>query len=94
MMIAGIAVALATWSVDDPSINNATNGAVRNWLGRPGAMVADLLMQLLGLGAIALIFPPMIWSLRLIRFHLFDRGALKLGLWVIGIAAAAAVAAP
>ena len=91
-LIAGIAIALATWSVDDPSINNATNGAVRNWLGRPGAMVADLLMQLLGLGAIALIFPPMIWSLRLIRFHLFDRGALKLGLWVIGVTATAAVA--
>ncbi len=87
-----IAVALATWSVDDPSINNATSGIVRNWLGRPGAMAADLLMQLLGLGVLAVLFPPLIWALRLIRFHLFDRGALKLGLWVVGIAATAAVA--
>ncbi|MCU4182608.1 DNA translocase FtsK 4TM domain-containing protein, partial [Bosea sp. BH3] len=91
-LMTGIAVALASWSVDDPSLNNATSGAVRNWLGRPGAMVADLLMQLVGLGVIALLFPPLIWSLRLIRFHLFDRGALKLGLWVVGIAASAAVA--
>ncbi|CAM5203459.1 DNA translocase FtsK (Fragment) OS=Bosea thiooxidans OX=53254 GN=SAMN05660750_04931 PE=3 SV=1 [Bosea thiooxidans] len=91
LMIA-VSVALATWSVDDPSLNNATSGAVRNWLGRPGAMIADLLMQLIGLGVIALLFPPVIWALRLIRFHLFDRGALKLGLWVVGIAATAAVA--
>ncbi|MGX5736775.1 DNA translocase FtsK 4TM domain-containing protein, partial [Bosea thiooxidans] len=91
-LMVGVAVALASWSVDDPSLNNATSGAVRNWLGRPGAMIADLLMQLVGLGVIALLFPPLIWSLRLIRFHLFDRGALKLGLWVVGIAASAAVA--
>ncbi len=87
-----VALAPASWSAEEPSLNNATNGAVRNWLGRPGAMIADLLMQLVGLGVIALLFPPMIWALRLIRFHLFDRGALKLGLWVIGITAAAAVA--
>jgi S-DNA-T family DNA segregation ATPase FtsK/SpoIIIE len=90
-MMAAVALSLATWSVDDPSLNNATSGAVRNWLGRPGAMIADLLMQLIGLGVIALLFPPVIWSLRLVRFHLFDRGALKLGLWVVGIAATAAV---
>lgn len=91
-LTAAVALALATWSADDPSLNNATSGAVRNWLGRPGAMVADLLMQLIGLGVIAILFPPIIWALRLVRFHLFDRGALKLGLWVVGVAATAAVA--
>ena len=91
-LMVAVATALASWSVDDPSLNNATSGAVRNWLGRPGAMVADLLMQLIGLGVIALLFPPVIWALRLVRFHIFDRGALKLGLWVVGVAATAAVA--
>ncbi|MFA6965791.1 DNA translocase FtsK 4TM domain-containing protein, partial [Bosea sp. (in: a-proteobacteria)] len=90
-LMAAVALSLATWAVDDPSLNNATSGAVRNWLGRPGAMIADLMMQLIGLGVIALLFPPVIWSLRLVRFHLFDRGALKLGLWVVGVAATAAV---
>ena len=47
--------ALATWSVDDPSLNNATDAPVRNMLGWPGAIVADLVMQLLGLGAIAVL---------------------------------------
>jgi S-DNA-T family DNA segregation ATPase FtsK/SpoIIIE len=87
-----VAVALATWSVDDPSLNNATRGTIRNLLGRPGAMVADLAMQLLGLGTVAMLLPPLLWSLRLIRFHLFDRGALKLALWIVGIVSTAAVA--
>ena len=52
-LMAAVALSLATWSVDDPSLNNATSGAVANWLGRPGAMVADLLMQLIGLALVA-----------------------------------------
>ena len=44
------ALALATWSVQDPSLSHATDAPVRNLLGHPGAIVADLLMQLLGLG--------------------------------------------
>src|SRR5262249_61494862 len=35
--------ALATWSVQDPSFSHATNTAVRNVLGVPGATVADLM---------------------------------------------------
>ena len=58
----------------------------------PRCDVADLTMQIIGLGVIALLFPPLIWALRLMRFHLFDRGALKLGLWVVGVVATAAVA--
>ncbi|WP_332681183.1 DNA translocase FtsK 4TM domain-containing protein, partial [Bosea sp. (in: a-proteobacteria)] len=91
-LTAAVAIALATWSVDDPSLNNATRGAVRNLLGRPGAMVADLTMQLIGIGVIAMLLPPLLWALRLVRVHLFDRSALKLALWVAGIVATAAVA--
>jgi S-DNA-T family DNA segregation ATPase FtsK/SpoIIIE len=36
------ALALATWSVRDPSLSHATDAAVHNLLGRPGAIVADL----------------------------------------------------
>ena len=38
---AAMALALATWSVDDPSLNHATRGAIRNWLGFPGAGVGE-----------------------------------------------------
>ena len=34
-----IALALATWSVQDPSLSHATSAPVRNLLGSPGAIV-------------------------------------------------------
>jgi S-DNA-T family DNA segregation ATPase FtsK/SpoIIIE len=86
------AVALATWSVDDPSLNNATDGAVHNLLGWPGAIVADLFMQLLGLGAIAAILPMLLWGWRLMRSGEMGRRQLRLALWIIGVAAATAMA--
>src|ERR1700681_2530104 len=44
---AAVATSLATWTVDDPSLSHATDHAVRNILGLPGAVVADLLTQFL-----------------------------------------------
>src|ERR1041384_4530373 len=58
------AVALATWSVQDPSLSHATNAPVRNMLGLPGAIGADLMMQLLGVGTIAFLFPVAAWGWR------------------------------
>ena len=51
------AVALATWSVQDPSLSHATQTPVRNLLGFPGAIFSDLAMQLLGLAAVMLLVP-------------------------------------
>ncbi|MBO1909027.1 DNA translocase FtsK 4TM domain-containing protein, partial [Microvirga sp. 3-52] len=87
-----VAVALATWSVDDPSLNNATDLPVRNLLGWPGAIVADLLMQLLGLGAIAAVLPLALWGWRLMKSGDLGRLQLRLALWVIGAGAATALA--
>ena len=52
-----LALALLTWSVRDPSLNHATDGPVRNLLGAPGAITADLFMQMLGLASLALLAP-------------------------------------
>ncbi|MGZ3324641.1 MAG: DNA translocase FtsK 4TM domain-containing protein, partial [Xanthobacteraceae bacterium] len=60
-----LALALATWSVQDPSLSHATNAPVRNVLGVSGAIVADLLIQLLGVAALALVLPIAIWGWRL-----------------------------
>ncbi|MFL4995706.1 MAG: DNA translocase FtsK [Microvirga sp.] len=87
-----VAVALATWSVDDPSLNNATDLPVRNLLGWPGAIVADLLMQLLGLGAIAAVLPLALWGWRLMKSGDLGRLQLRFALWVIGAGAATALA--
>ena len=67
MLLAILAtIALATWSVQDPSLSHATNTPVRNLLGVSGAIAADLLMQLFGIGAAALVLPVAIWGCRLV----------------------------
>lgn len=53
LVLVGLAMlctaALVTWSVKDPSLSHATSAPVRNLLGVPGAIAADLFMQLFGL---------------------------------------------
>src|SRR4029077_20880054 len=71
------ALALASWSVADPSLSHATDAPVRNWVGWPGAVVADLMMQLLGLGALALILPIAIWGYRLLGHRFLGRERLR-----------------
>ncbi|HEV2558720.1 MAG TPA: DNA translocase FtsK 4TM domain-containing protein [Microvirga sp.] len=87
-----VTVALATWSVDDPSLNNATDEKVANALGWPGAIVADLMMQLFGLGSIGALIPVALWGWRMVRKGELGRGQLRIVLWVIGMGAATAMA--
>jgi S-DNA-T family DNA segregation ATPase FtsK/SpoIIIE len=60
------AIALATWSVQDPSLSHATQTPVRNLLGYPGAIFSDLAMQLLGLAAVMLLVPEILLGWRLL----------------------------
>jgi DNA segregation ATPase FtsK/SpoIIIE, S-DNA-T family len=77
------AAALMTWSVQDPSLSHATSRAIRNILGYPGAIGADLLMQILGLGAIMVILPLAIRGWRMLTHRPFDREALRFGAWIL-----------
>jgi len=65
-------LALATWSVADPSLSHATAAPVTNMLGSPGAVFADLVMQILGLGAVFFLVPVVIWG-----WHLMTYGGLE-----------------
>ncbi len=78
-----VAAALITWSVQDPSFSHATSRAIHNILGYPGAIGADLLMQILGLGAIMLILPIAARGWRMMTHRGFDREALRLSAWVL-----------
>jgi S-DNA-T family DNA segregation ATPase FtsK/SpoIIIE len=60
------AIALATWSVQDPSLSHATQKPIHNLLGFPGAIFSDLAMQLLGLAAVLLLLPAALIGWRLI----------------------------
>jgi S-DNA-T family DNA segregation ATPase FtsK/SpoIIIE len=86
------ALALATWSVHDPSLSHATDAPVHNLLGRGGAVAADLLMQLLGLGSLALLLPIGVWGYRLLGHRPLGRERLRLLLWLLGAVLAAAFA--
>src|SRR5262245_19566653 len=86
------AAALMTWSVQDPSLSHATSRPIRNILGYPGAIGADLLMQILGLGAIMLILLIAVWDWRMLTHRAFDREALRLGCWLLATVLAAGFA--
>jgi S-DNA-T family DNA segregation ATPase FtsK/SpoIIIE len=88
-----MAVALATWSVQDPSFSHATNTPVQNLLGAPGAIGADLTMQLLGLASTVLVLPVAIWGWRIAAHRPFDREWLRLMFWLIGTVLASGFAA-
>src|SRR5512146_2186642 len=78
-----LALALATWSVQDPSLSHATNAPIRNMLGAPGAIVADLLIQLLGVAALALVLPVAIWGWRLATHRPLQRERIRLLFWLL-----------
>ena len=86
------ALALATWSVQDPSLSHATDAPVRNLLGVPGAVAADLMMQLLGLGALALLLPVAVWGYRLLGHRRLSHERLRVVLWIVGAVLTAAFA--
>src|ERR1700710_3110072 len=72
--LSGVAsAALMTWSVQDPSLSHATSRAIRNIVGDPGAICADLLIQDLGLGSMIVILPIEVWGWRMLAHRTFDR---------------------
>ena len=84
---------LATWSVHDPSLNNATRAMPRNVLGSWGAVVADLAIQSLGLASIILFLPLAAWGWHLVFRTAPARRRMRLLAWpcsVILLAAALA----
>jgi S-DNA-T family DNA segregation ATPase FtsK/SpoIIIE len=85
------AIALATWSVQDPSLSHATQKPIRNLLGFPGAIFSDLAMQLLGLAAIMLLVPEALLGWRLLSHRPVGDKWRSL-LWIIATLLAAAFA--
>ena len=84
VLIAGacaVWASLATWSVHDPSLNNATRAAPRNLLGGWGAVVADLGIQSLGLASIVLFLPLAAWGWHLVAQTVPNRRKWRLLAW-------------
>ena len=66
VVLAAVWASMVSWSVVDPSLSHATDGPVRNALGSPGAIVADLMIQTLGLASAVVLLPLMIWAFELL----------------------------
>jgi len=82
-------LALLTYRPTDPSFNTASAAAARNLLGRPGAIVSDLLFQYLGLASAFLV--PVVggWGVRLMRHRTLAMPALRISLLPLAILLAA-----
>lgn len=81
-LCAVLLAALASWSVDDPSLSLATAKAPANWLGYPGAVIADLVFQFLGLAGLVMVVPLALWGWAMARRHVVTRAGLRLGAWL------------
>ena len=90
--IGGVSLALATWSVHDPSWDHAAGGGVRNLAGPAGAVVADLLMQVFGVAIVAVLPPVFCWGLTLLSRRRLGHLRLRAALLAAGGSSAAALA--
>ena len=84
-VILAISLAMASWSIDDPSYNHATGAKAVNWLGSFGAIISDELIQLFGLAVLALVFVPLTWSATLLRHEAVRGFRPKLAFWLAAI---------
>ena len=73
-------LALLTFNANDPSLNTATARAAENWVGRPGAFWADLLLQ--GFGATAYLVPLLLLNWAAVCLFRLERGLVVLRLLI------------
>jgi S-DNA-T family DNA segregation ATPase FtsK/SpoIIIE len=73
-----VLLSLASYHVQDPSLNTAAATRPRNLIGYPGAWSADLLLQGFGIGAF--VFPILLFGLawKWVRSDELEAGAIKL----------------
>ncbi|MGN6376757.1 MAG: DNA translocase FtsK 4TM domain-containing protein [Sphingomonas sp.] len=80
-----LALALVSYHSGDPSLDTAAGGPAKNWLGTPGAAIADLLLALAG-PASALFLPlGLVWGGRLWRDRPVGAWRRMLGGVAIGV---------
>jgi DNA segregation ATPase FtsK/SpoIIIE, S-DNA-T family len=89
--VIAIVIALVTWSAQDPSLNQAINSPVNNFMGRPGAILSDILMQLFGLASLALVAPGGFLGLKLVSAARITHIRWRLFFWSLGALSTAAI---
>jgi len=90
--VAGSSLALLSWSVEDPSLNHATSTQIHNWLGKTGAIGADIAMQFVGVACVVALTSPAFWGWRLLTEKRLAGPRSRLGLALLGTTSAAGFA--
>ncbi len=85
VLACGAWASLATWSVTDPSLNNATRTTPHNVLGHWGAGLADITFQSVGLASILLFLPLAAWGWHLIFGTVPNRRRARLLAWPVSV---------
>lgn len=92
VLLATVWASLVTWSVTDPSLSHTTSGDIRNALGAPGAIVADLSLQTLGIAATVALLPLMIWAFEMMLSERVSALSTRLMYYPIAVLALAGAA--
>ena len=57
LLVCALALAVLSYAPQDSSLNSSGGTAVGNWLGMPGAIAADMVLQLFGLAVWLMLLP-------------------------------------
>ena len=83
VLTGALVVALMSWSVRDPSFNHAVDGPTKNWLGTPGAVVSDVVIQLFGVSLLAVLVPLVLWGAILITHQKQPPPVSRASSWLV-----------
>ncbi len=78
---------LVSWSALDPSLTHTTTAPAHNFAGPVGAIVSDLLFQMLGFGAALGLIAPVVWGIEMLRSERVADGRVKLGFYPLSMLA-------
>jgi S-DNA-T family DNA segregation ATPase FtsK/SpoIIIE len=90
---ASLLVALLSYHAGDPSLDTATAHPVANLAGRPGAIVADLLLQGFGVAGVLPALALLAWAWRIGSYRGLTSPALRLAALLAALPATGAVLA-
>ncbi|WP_273720602.1 MULTISPECIES: DNA translocase FtsK [unclassified Bartonella] len=76
-------LALATWNAADPSLTHASTNKITNFMGWPGAIFSDFVMQFFGLAGLGVLLPLLFWSFLLLAQKNIYNLIFRLFLWVL-----------
>ena len=84
---------LFTYNQADPSLNQATANSATNIGGYAGALIADLMLQFLGLASIFVALIPLAWSVKLLNGSSISFLQVRLSLLIITLVLSACLLA-